>query len=96
MTKIDVEFLLPLTSSATSFYDYYFNRSLKSFNVNFVPYFPANGEVFTLTETPISGGSILMLGITFSGYPYYIAVYDTLQLGNPAIDMISPANALSS
>lgn len=47
-------------------------------------------------ETPISGGSIFIEGITFSGNPYSIAVYVTLQLGKPAIDTISPAKALSN
>lgn len=74
-TKIEVEFLFPaITSRATSFSDSSTNRVFKSFSVIFVPYFPAKGEVLTLIETPISGGSIFIDGITFSGNLYSIAV----------------------
>ena len=63
---MEVEFLPPVvTSRATSFSDSYRSLVLRSLRVSFVPYFPAKGEVFTLIETPISGGSILIEGITF-------------------------------
>ena len=63
---IEVEFLFPaFTSRATSFYASSSNRDFKSFKVNLVPSLPANGEVLTLIETPINGGSILIEGITF-------------------------------
>lgn len=72
---MEVEFLFPaFTSRATSFSAYSNNLLLRSFKVNFVPYFPAKGEVFTFIETPINGGSILIEGITFYGKPYSIAV----------------------
>lgn len=61
-----------------------------------MPSFPAKGDVLTLMETPIKGGSTLMDGITFYGNPYSIAVWVTLQLGNPATDTISPAKARSN
>ena len=97
MTIIEVEFLFPaFTYRATSFSAYSINLFFKSFKVNFVPYFPANGDVLTLIETPINGGSILIDGITFSGNPYSITVFVTLQFGNPAIETMSPAKALSS
>lgn len=71
LTKIEVEFLPPISiSRATSFSAYSINRFFKSLRVSFVPYLPANGDVLTLIETPISGGSTLMQGITFSGNPY--------------------------
>ena len=81
---------------ATSFYASYRSLFLISFKVSLVPYFPDNGDVFTLIETPIRGGSILIQGITFYGKPYYVAVWVILHLGNPASETISPANALSS
>jgi hypothetical protein len=67
--------LLPaFTSRATSFSAYSINLFFKSFNVNFVPYFPEKGEVLTFIDTPINGGSIFIDCITFSGNPYSIAV----------------------
>jgi hypothetical protein len=65
-TITEVEFLLPaFTYNATSFSAYSSNLVFMSFNVNLVPYLPANGEVLTLIDTPINGGSILIDGITF-------------------------------
>lgn len=94
---MEVEFLFPVNiSRATSFYASYSNLFFISANVNFVPSFPAKGDVLTLSETPINGGSILIEGMTFSGNPSYTAVYVTLQLGKPAIETISPAKALSN
>jgi hypothetical protein len=54
-----------LTKRATSFSASSLNLVFKSFKVNLVPYLPANGEVLTLTETPIKGWSIFKHGITF-------------------------------
>ena len=74
-TKIEVELLFPISIyKATSFSASSKSLFLRSFRVILVPYLPANGEVLTFIETPISGGSTLMHGITFSGKPYSIAV----------------------
>jgi hypothetical protein len=73
--RIAVLFLsLATTSRATSFSDYSTNLFFRSLSVFFVPSLPANGEVFTLIDRPRSGGSILMHGIIFYGYPSSIAV----------------------
>lgn len=97
LTMTEVEVLFPgLTSKATSFSDSSISLFLISFNVILVPSFPAKGEVLTLIDTPIRGGSTLIEGITFYGKPYSTAVWVTLQLGNPAIETISPAKARSS
>ncbi len=69
------------------------NLTFKSFNVNFDPYFPAKGDVFTLIVTPIKGSSIFKHGITFYGYDYYTKVCVTFEFGKPAIETISPAYA---
>lgn len=88
---IEFELLPPaFTNSATSFSAYYLNLTFKSLRVNLVPYFPANGDVLTLIVTPIKGSSILRQGITFYGYVYSTNVCVTFELGNPAIETISP------
>lgn len=63
----DLAFLSGSIYKATSFSAYYNNLVRSSFNVNLLPSFPANGEVLTLTDTPINALSILILGITLSG-----------------------------
>ena len=63
-------------------------------DVNFLPDFPANGDVFTKNVIVRVGGSIGIAGIgVFTDGSHRVS--DTVALENPAITTMSPADALS-
>lgn len=93
LTVIEVAFPFPVSiCKATSFYDSFNNLVFNSFNVNLSPSFPESGEVLTLTEMAIMGGSIFVDGMTHLTF-YSDKVWVTPVLANPAIETISPVTA---